>query len=285
MVNVNQLNNDYREILKGLSFEEIVTYYRNINKKLLETYPSSNSMKWNIQEHNKLSESIEEATTVFKRKYPNINTVKYLTKFEVLEDKYLDESNIAYYRNFYTSIILIYTLLGMKISNLNFFLNGMYNYLAYVNLCRYSILEEEIGLNAEEIESLEPTSSYYGAEAQSYINIFIEAEVKIVEEHIEYFKQFKKIEYNPEEYLSEELLKIVNDYNNTYDSTVELIEEYNELKDNPFKEAIDNAVKFKIEHSSFLSEEDYEDILQYKRDSAPKYDFETFEIILPKRSG
>lgn len=284
MVNVNQLDKDFKEILKGLTFEEIVTYYRSINKKLLETYPSSESMEWNVEEHNKLFESISDATDVFKKKYPSINTVKYLTKFEVLEDKYLDECNIAYYRRFYTSLLAIYILLGMNISNINFFLNGMYNYLDFVNLCKYSLLEEELGLNAEEIESLEP-SSYYGAEAQSYINIFLEAEVKIVEEHIEYFKDFRKIDYNPEEYFSEELLKVVNDYNNTYDKTVELIEEYKELKANPFKEAIDNAVKFKIEHSSFLSEEDYEDILQYKIDSAPKYNFETFEIILPTGSA
>lgn len=284
MVNVNQLDKDFKEILKGLTFEEIVTYYRSINKKLLETYPSSDSMEWNVEEHNKLFESISDATDVFKKKYPSINTVKYLTKFEVLEDKYLDECNIAYYRRFYTSLLAIYILLGMNISNINFFLNGMYNYLDFVNLCKYSLLEEELGLNAEEIETLEP-SSYYGAEAQSYINIFLEAEVKIVEEHIEYFKDFRKIDYNPEEYFSEELLKVVNDYNNTYDKTVELIEEYKELKANPFKEAIDNAVKFKIEHSSFLSEEDYEDILQYKIDSAPKYNFETFEIILPTGSA
>lgn len=284
MVNVNQLDKDFKEILKGLTFEEIVTYYRSINKKLLETYPSSDSMEWNVEEHNKLFESISDATDVFKKKYPSINTVKYLTKFEVLEDKYLDECNIAYYRRFYTSLLAIYILLGMNISNINFFLNGLYNYLDFVNLCKYSLLEEELGLNAEEIESLEP-SSYYGAEAQSYINIFLEAEVKIVEEHIEYFKDFRKIDYNPEEYFSEELLKVVNDYNNTYDKTVELIEEYKELKANPFKEAIDNAVKFKIEHSSFLSEEDYEDILQYKIDSAPKYNFETFEIILPTGSA
>ena len=52
MVNVNQLDKDFKEILKGLTFEEIVTYYRSINKKLLETYPSSESMEWNVEEHN-----------------------------------------------------------------------------------------------------------------------------------------------------------------------------------------------------------------------------------------
>lgn len=284
MVNVNQLDKDFKEILKGLTFEEIVTYYRSINKKLLETYPSSESMEWNVEEHNKLFESISDATDVFKRKYPSINTVKYLTKFEVLEDKYLDECNIAYYRRFYTSLLAIYILLGMKISNLNFFLNGIYNYLDFVNVCKSYLLEEELGLNPEEIGSLKTTSSYYGAEAQSYINIFIKAEIKVIEEHIEYFEDFRKIDYNPEDDLSEELLKVVNDYNTTYDSTVKLIEQYKELKANPFKEAIEESVQFRIDNSLY-SEEDYDVILESKIDSAPSYDFKNYKIILPTGSA
>ena len=62
MANLNKINKEYNEILSGLTYEEIVAYYRNINKKLLETYPSLDSHKWNVKEHNKLFTSIEEAT-------------------------------------------------------------------------------------------------------------------------------------------------------------------------------------------------------------------------------
>ena len=91
MVNLNKINKDYEEILSGLSFEEIVTYYRNVNMKMLETYPTWNSNKWNIEEHNKLFDSVEEATEIFKKQYPLINIVKYATKLEELELKYLEE--------------------------------------------------------------------------------------------------------------------------------------------------------------------------------------------------
>ena len=110
--NINKLNKDYEEILSGLSFEEIVAYYRNINKKMLETYPSLHCNKWNIEKHNKLFDSVEEATNVFKTKYPLIDVVNYVTKVEELEDKYLKEHDLAVYKLLTSDLVTLTSSIG-----------------------------------------------------------------------------------------------------------------------------------------------------------------------------
>ena len=132
MANLNKINKDYEEILSGLSFEEIVAYYRNINKKMLETYPSLNCNKWNIEKHNKIFDSVEEATDVFITKYPLINVVKYATKFEELEDKYLKEHDLAVYKILTSDLVTLTSSIGFIYNSILSDLLHIYFYYDYV---------------------------------------------------------------------------------------------------------------------------------------------------------
>ena len=132
MANLNKINKDYEEILSGLSFEEIVTYYRNVNKKMLETYPTLNSNKWNIKEHNKLFDSVEEATDIFKVKYPLISVVKYATIFEEMENKYLEEHDLAVYKLLASDLVTLSSSIGLLVNDVVHDLTSIYIYYDYV---------------------------------------------------------------------------------------------------------------------------------------------------------
>ena len=290
MANLNKINKDYEEILSGLSFEEIVAYYRNINKKMLETYPSLNCNNWNIEEYNKLFDSVEEATDVFKVKYPLINVVKYATKFEELEDKYLKEHDLAVYKLLTSDLVTLTT-------SIKFIVNGLlqdlthiylyYNSVTFANTGMY-IFKEELNVPEELLEPLEPyfynmknNSSFYGAKALSYLNDNIEVNFKVIEMYIEAFNDFRRLDFNSKE-LPEKLVGVLERYNTAYDSGVEAIEKFEELKSNPFKTAVEVVAEVRTK-DNFLNytEEEIQSFIESELASAPKYNFETFELILP----
>ena len=286
MANLNKINKDYEEILSGLSFEEIVAYYRNINKKMLETYPSLKCNKWNIEKHNKIFDSVEEATEVFKKRYPSINVVNYLTKFEELEDKYLKEHDLAVYKLLSSDIVTLTTSIGFIVNGLIQDFTHIYFYYDYVTHIGTNILRIELDIPKELLEPLEPyfynenNSSFYGAKALSFLNDNIEVNFKVLEMYIESFNDYRKLSYS--ENLPEDLVEVLEMFNEAYDSGAEAIKEFEELKSNPFKKAIEIEAEIRTKDSIFnYTEEDLAIFLESKLASAPKYNFETFELILP----
>lgn len=291
MVNLNKINKDYEEILSGLSFEEIVTYYRNVNKKMLETYPTLNSNKWNIEEHNKLFDSVEEATDIFKVKYPLINVVKYATKLEELELKYLEEHDLAVYKLLASDLVTLSTSIKFIVNDMLLDLTHIYlyyDYISFANMGLY-IFKEELDVPEELLEPLEPYfynmknhNSFYGAKALSYLNDNIQINFKVLEMYIEAFNRNSRINFNAEE-VPEELVEVLGIYNNAYDSGAEAINLFEELKKNPFKKAIEISVESmkKTEEKPEFFKPDYDKILESKLANAPKYNFTTFELELP----
>ena len=287
MANLYRINKDYEEILSGLSYEEIVAYYRNINKKLLETYPSLDSHKWNIEEHNKLFTSIEEATKVFKNKYPSINIVKYLTKFEELETKYLEEIELAIYKLLASGIVNLTSSIKFLIKDILSDFSHIYLYYEYATSIGTYILKEELNVPEELLEPLEPyfynrnNSSFYGAKAISYLNDNIEINFQVLEMYINAFKDYRKLDFNAEEF-TEETVEFLELYNKHYDLGVKAIEELEGIKEEPFRTAIEISVDVMKKHEEeSVLKHNFEKILEHKLASAPKYNFETFELILP----
>ena len=103
------------------------------------------------------------------------------------------------------------------------------------------------------------------------------------------------MEFNPEE-LPEDLVKVLKLYNKSYDFGDETIEEFEENKKQPFKMAVEICVEVKKEMDSKINDLnikiglepiniDYEALFKSELVSAPKYDFENFEIILPTTEG
>lgn len=293
MANLNKINKDYEEILSGLSFEEIVAYYRNINKKMLETYPSLKCNKWNIEKHNKIFDSVEEATDVFINKYPLINVVKYATKFEELEDKYLKEHDLAVYKLLTSDIVTLATSIKYIVKELIQDFSHIYLYynsVTFANTGMY-FFKEELNVPEELLEPLEPyfynmknNSSFYGAKALSYLNDNIEVNFQVVEMYIEAFNDYRRLDFNSKE-LPEDLVEVIEMFNKAYDSGAEAIEEFEELKLNPFKTAIEIEAKVRTK-DNFLNytEEEIQSFIESELASAPKYNFEEFKLDLPERS-
>lgn len=291
MVNLNKINKDYEEILSGLSFEEIVTYYRNVNKKMLETYPTLNSNKWNIEEHNKLFDSVEEATDIFKKQYPLINIVKYATKLEELELKYLEEHDLAVYKLLAYALVNLSTSITHIVRDMLLDLTHIYLYydsITFANMGMYT-LKEEVNVPEELLEPLEPYfynmknhNSFYGAKALSFLNDNIQVNFEVLELYIKDFNKKCRINFNAEE-VPEDLVEVLEIYNNAYDSGAKAINRFEELKKNPFKTAIEITVESmkKIEEKSEFIKHDYDKILESKLAEAPKYNFTTFELELP----
>ena len=291
MANIYKINKDYEEILSGLSYEEIVAYYRNINKKLLETYPSLDSHKWKIEEHNKLFDSIEEATKVFKKKYPLINIVNYAIKFNELEDKYLEEHDLAVYKLLTSDIVTLTSSIGFIVKDILSDFSHIYLYydsIIFANHGMY-IFKEELNVPEELLEPLEPyfynmknNSSFYGAKALSYLNDNIKVNFQVLEMYINAFNDFRRLDFNPEDF-TEETVEVLELFNKSYDSGVKYIEEFEEIKRNPFKMAIEIEAEVRTKDSSYFdyTEEEVEKFIESKLASAPKYNFETFELVLP----
>lgn len=290
MANLNKINKDYEEILSGLSFEEIVAYYRNINKKMLETYPSLNCNKWNIERHNKIFDSVEEATDIFIAKYPLINVVKYATKFDELEEKYLKEHDLAVYKLLTSDVVTLATSIKYIVKEILQDLSHIYLYYTSVTFANTGLyfLKEEVNVPEELLEPLEPyfynmknNSSFYGAKALSYLNDNIEVNFQVVEMYINAFNDYRRLNFNSKE-LPEDLVEVVEMFNKAYDSGAEAIKEFEELKVNPFKTAVEVVAEVRTK-DNFLNytEEEIQSFIESELAKAPKYNFETFELILP----
>lgn len=267
-VNVKKLNKDYEEILLGLSYEEIVEYYKQLNRKLINTYPSMDSILWNNEEQKSILNNIHDVTSVLKAKYPNINLTNVSSRYKELLDKYLTELDVAFYKIAYERLFNLAINIESVLKNLFFFLITTYN--NYV----YKLESEELGLKTN-IENI----------SEGAINTFIEMQVKEIENSIKIFNDsfseiiIDKVYYSSE--VPEDLKTTISKYNDLYSKCSSLVEEYKELKSNPFKQAVIFDVEVAIENSSYYTEEDYSRLLEEKTASAPKYNFETFELIIP----
>ena len=163
-----------------------------------------------------------------------------------------------------------------------------YDSITFANVGLYT-LKEELDVPEELLEPLEPYfynmknhNSFYGAKALSYLNANIQINFQVLEMYIEAFNRNSRINFNAEE-VPEELVEVLEIYNNAYDSGAEAINLFEELKKNPFKKAIEISVESmkKIEEKSEFFKPDYDKILESKLANAPKYNFNTFELELP----
>ena len=288
MANLYRINKDYEEILSGLTYEEIVAYYRNINKKLLETYPSLDSHKWNIEEHNKLFDSIEEATIVFKRNFPLINVVKYHAKFEELEEKYLNEHDLGVYKLLTANLNNLATSIALGVNEILLDLTSIYHYYNYINHIGTYILKTELDVPEELLEPLKPyfnnrnNSSFYGATALNYLNEHIRVNFIITENYISVFNDYKRLNFDVED-VPEELVEVLNTYNKFYDLGTESIKKFEEVKETPFKKAIELEAETRTENNYFnYTEEEIEKFIESELASAPAYNFNEFKLELPK---
>ena len=282
-----QLENELEEILSELEIEEILAYYRNIHKKLLETYPTLYS-EWNIEERNKLLDSINEATDIFKVKYPSINIANLSILLEEFEKIYLNENDLSRYSLLTANINALSSQIAFLVIDVRTNLGFIYNYYSYAANLGVTALKKEMNIPEELLEPLEPyfndknNSSFYGFKALSYLIFQLEADIPILERYIEEFKTFNRLDFIPED-TPEDLAEILRSYVKIYDSTNDYIKEYEEIKKNPFKQAIE--VQAYLRKKNNFPEFDSDTFISSRLASAPIFDFEKFELIIPTETG
>lgn len=273
MTNIKHLEKDYKEILLGLTAEEVAEYYKQLNRKIVNCYPTLTT-NWNEEELTVLLDNIEEVTTVLKNNYTksSLDKTNLSSRYAELDSKYITEIDLAFTKLNYQKLLNISYNIGSIFKNLFFMLFSLYN--GYTYLKEEKTITENVDLNSFE-------ASVY----VDYINLFIKSQVKEIEANIKLFeKLFSEIEADLEG-VPEVVVNEIAKYNELYSKTSFFTEEYEELKVNPFKQAIIIDVEANIETNPKYTEEDYSRLLESKTASAPSYNFETFELIIPTEEG
>ena len=287
MANLNKIEHQYKEVLLDLTPQEIENYIQAVNKKIIETYPTSTSDSFNVERFNNLSDNLEETTNFLKSKYPSIIGFDYGSKYVELNKKYFNETEKAFYLLWNYELTNLFNLIKEKIVNIDYFLTSIYLYYNYWLHMKEELVIKEIGVPEEEIDSLrdyiynfENKISFHGLRALEMVNTFIELNLKDVELYIEKFKEYPKIVYGED--TSEEVKSIVDNINKVHEEGHEYINKLEELKVNPFK----NGIELIIESESTVNSKlgfniNHKKLLEEKIAESPSYNFETFEILLP----
>ena len=267
MVNIKHLEKDYKEILLGLTSEEVAEYYRQLNKKIVSCYPTLNS-NWKEEELNYLLENVEDVTSVLKKNYTkdSLEKTNLASRFLELDSKYTTEIDLAFTKLQYSKLLNITYNIGSVLQKLYFFLISLYN--DYTYLKEEKTITESINLDSFE-------ASVY----MNTINTFIKMLMEEIEKNIALFEdKFSEITVPEDNVLPEDVVDSITKYNELYFNCSSAIEEFEELKLNPFKKAIEFDVIATIDVYSKYTEEDYSTLLESTTASAPKYNFEEFKL-------
>lgn len=301
MANIKGIEKEFKNLLLNLSSEEVIEYYKQLNKKLVKCLPDLDSVNYKHEELTSVLANIEDVTSVFKKEYPLINQTNISLRYLELLNKYLIEVDKAQYKIELEKIKAVVYRIASNVNYIKYFLDSIYNYYTYRTFVKTGLIEKELDVPEDISSVLEPyfnnSSSYYGATAESYVNDFIKLLFENLEKTIDffnnYFYELDLVPNNPVlfsdkltkaeiEEFKKEFEPIIVEYNEYYNSGLQYIKEFEELKVNPFKEAVEISVKTLIEIRTVFNEEDYSRLLEEELASAPNYNFETFELILPE---
>jgi len=288
MANLYSIEKEYKEVLLELKPNEVEAYIEAINKKLIETYPTATSDVFNFEQYKKLNKNLEEVTSFLKSKYPNVVAFEYGSKFNELNKKYSFETERAFYLLFRNEIAYYVEMIGRIIADVKYLFSSMYRYYNYMLHMRTELLKEEVGFSEEDLEPFNDiiynrnATNFHGNKALSIVNNFIELEFEELEKFISKFTTYPKVIYD--ETTSEEVKKIIDSYNNIRNEGYNYIKKVEEIKANPFKEAIEIMAEVETKGSSSWTtdlEAYYNSRINWHKEYAPSYNFETFEIVLP----
>lgn len=344
MKNINQLERKRKEILNDMNEEEIIKVYENLSDEYV-SYIGSYKNGFNY------TNTMEETERIIKRFEGLDSDLKGIYKTDVL---YFSSLAKSFFKGFVDANEKIHSLyveycLIIQVLNLSHYM-GMFRYLfKYLNFhlmdlyhfyeFRYAFnsnyklvdyITEKFNLDFNKDEDLK---IMYGIDEEAFKvdkefhKESFERLEKVFDSNIERLvKDIDKIisELNINNYLyektiipeglDEEVVQHIENIIKTKEEAKQLIEEYEELKDNPFKEAIELSVKFDVENSNRIYElnkesfekgefkeepdevegdpvtiedfnfliKDYDEELAKALNNAPKYDFTKFKIIVPE---
>ena len=288
MANLNKIEQEYKEILYDLKPKEIEAYIESITKKLIETYPTATSDSFNAERYKKLNKNLEDFTEFYKTKYPSVIAYEYGAKYNEVNNKYLFETEKAFYLLLKAEISNLVNTIGRIVVNFRYFFSSMFRYYNYMLHMRTELLKEEIGFSEEDLEPFQEiiynknATNFHGNKALNIINTLIEMELEEVESFIKMFIQYPKVVYD--ETTPKEIEEIIDSYNYIRSEGYKYIKQLEDLKADPFKEGIELIAEVETKGSSSWIkdlEAFYDRRIKWLKEYAPSYNFETFEIILP----
>ena len=307
MKNINQLENEKKEVLLNMNHEEIIAYFDNIVKKQYENYPKLTEegfSNFNFREYLRLEEIIDESSKILSSKYNHVEILAYLSKLIELTDLY--DENLKSGKELLFKIFLIDILNNVKAieSGLEFLQEHLtLYYLRYffkihdvIELLEIANVPEGV---KEEVHVLlkEKNPELFETPIEDTFNIFIESIVKKLDEDINKFKRYSKTELDVERF-EDSFKEIVENISYLIGYGNFLLEVYDDLKLNPFiqgnKIVIEEYVSLVFEENisdldsfeeSLTDEEDIKVFNCLKEgfsSDVPKYDFKEFKLIIPE---
>jgi hypothetical protein len=307
MKNINQLENEKKEVLLNMNHEEIIAYFDNIVKKQYENYPKLTEegfSNFNFREYLRLEEIIDESSKILSSKYNHVEILAYLSKLIELTDLY--DENLKSGKELLFKIFLIDILNNVKAieSGLEFLQEHLtLYYLRYffkihdvIELLEIANVPEGV---KEEVHVLlkEKNPELFETPIEDTFNIFIESIVKKLDEDINKFKRYSKTELDVERF-EDSFKEIVENISYLIGYGNFLLEVYDDLKLNPFiqgnKIVIEEYVSLVFEENisdldsfeeSLTDEEDiriFNCLKEGFSSDVPKYDFKEFKLIIPE---
>ena len=307
MKNINQLENEKKEVLLNMNHEEIIAYFDNIVKKQYENYTKLTAegfSNFNFREYLRLEEIIDESSKILSSKYNHVEILAYLSKLIELTDLY--DENLKSGKELLFKIFLIDILNNVKAieSGLEFLQEHLtLYYLRYffkihdvIELLEIANVPEGV---KEEVHVLlkEKNPELFETPIEDTFNIFIESIVKKLDEDINKFKRYSKTELDVERF-EDSFKEIVENISYLIGYGNFLLDVYDDLKLNPFiqgnKIVIEEYVSLVFEENisdldsfeeSLTDEEDiriFNCLKEGFSSDVPKYDFKEFKLIIPE---
>lgn len=299
MATVKELDRKRKDILLNMDPEEIVTLFKQINKKVIDSLgTATNGFKWNVEKMKKANTELEELEIILSKKYFNIHGLTASTRLELLANKYAESEELtkALIFNVHFERLLGYVKsLEVNIAYLEEVLKRYYFKYSFRTDNLEKLLLEELNVPEDIVlDTLEPyiyyNNSFFSKSLEKDFNFFIEIIVENIESDIANIKVYLDTELEPTKFIEEPVIKIVEGIIQLKILATSSIKRYENLLANPFENAIniEAEVKTKIfndllkEHDSNYKEKSVEEEKEFILTKAPKYNFDNFELIVPE---
>ena len=298
MATIYELDKKRKNILLNMEEKEITALYDKINKKAIDSLGTvKNNFTFNLEEILKSNKELEETNNILIKKYSNIQAIGSNSRLNLLTDKYeevLNEAEELIYYIHYKELSNTIHNLVMNISYLESVLTKFYFRYSF----RYGNLEklllEELKVPEDVVlDKLEPfiygNNFFYDKSLENDFNSFIEEIDNNIAVAIATINDYLEVKVVPSAYSEEAIIKVIEGFIQLQILATSSIKLYEELKLNPFENAITIEAEVKANlHNDLLKKAKYtfeETSVEAEKEklltNAPSYNFETFELVLP----
>ena len=105
MAKINELQKKRKDILLDMNKKELIVLFNEINKKAIDSIASvKNGFNWNVEEINKANEELVELENILSEKYSNIHGLTASTRFNLLLERYIEnteEAKVLFFYNYF----------------------------------------------------------------------------------------------------------------------------------------------------------------------------------------